>query len=253
MIKKLFEILIVIILVNVSVNSQTLEELMQIGNENYKNENYSEAIESYSKILNQGFESAALYFNIGNSYFKTGQIGRAILNYERALKMNPGDEDIQFNLRLAKTRTIDNIKEVPQLFIIDWWNLLISMFSVSGWALVLLVFYLLLLMFIALYFLSNNINLQRLSIYGGIVSSVFLLIFAIVLFASYHREVSFDYGILVANSANVKVSPTEDSSDSFIIHEGIKFELQDQLDNWAKIKLADGKVGWLQVNSFEKI
>lgn len=237
----------------VTINSQPVEQLMQEGNQYYINEQWQDAVESYNKILNQGYQSASLFHNLGNAHFKLGNLGEAILNYERALKLEPRDEDIRFNLRLANARTIDNIKEVPQIFLVEWWNGFISVFTVSGWAFIFLLIYLIMLAFIGIYFLSQNINLQRFSIYGGIASLILLFITLLIFISAYEREASTNYGIILVNSVNVKVSPTYESSDSFIIHEGLKFEIQDQLDDWVRIKLADGKVGWLPGNTFGKI
>jgi tetratricopeptide (TPR) repeat protein len=253
MIKRTKSILLLIVILAASISAQPVEQLMKEGNEFYKSANWESAIDSYNKILNQGFESAALYYNLGNAYFKIGQLGEAILNYERGLKLEPGDEDIQFNLRLANARTVDRIQEVPKLFITEWWDLFISAFNVSGWSLIVIIFFIVFLFFIGFYFITGSINLQRISVYGSIASGISLLILVIVLFFAYNREASADYGIILSDTVNVKVSPNEESNDSFVVHEGLKFEIQDQLDNWVKIKLADGKVGWVPADAFGKI
>ena len=253
MMNRFNKIVMLVFILVVSGYAQPVNEIMEEGNNYYKNEQWENAISDYSKILNLGYESAALYYNMGNAFYKTGNLGEAILSYERGLKLDPGNDDIQFNLKLVNARTIDNIKEVPKLFILEWWDLIVSALSVSGWATVVLLFYIALLLFIAVYFMSGNINFQRFSIYAGVVSLFLLFIVLIVFVASYEREVSSDYGIVLANTVNVKVSPTEESNDSFVIHEGLKFEIQDQLDDWVKIKLADGKIGWMPKNTLEKI
>lgn len=245
--------ILLFVLLNGIILSQTPAEIFSDGNAAYQNEDWQTAIQTYEKLLNQNYESASLYYNLGNSYFRIGAIGKAILNYERALKLKPGDDDIQFNLRLAKARTFDRIQEVPKLFILEWWDLLITSIAVSAWSLAVLFFYTLLLLSIGAYFLSRSILLQKLSVYSGIISLIFFMLTAGVLFASYNREVSTDYGVVTTDLVNVKVSPREDSNDAFIIHEGLKLEIEDRLENWARIKLADGKVGWAPVNSFEKI
>lgn len=251
--KQIKNILLLLTLASSIMFAQSVEMLFEQGNSNYQNEEWESAIDSYSRILNQGYESEALYFNLGNAYFKIGNLGEAILNYERALKLEPGDEDIQFNLKLANARTVDNIKEVPKLFLLEWWDIIVTAFSVSGWALIVLLIYLALLIFIGTFFMSGSISLQRLGIYGGILSVVFLILFASVFIASYEREASSDYGVIITSIVNVKASPTEESSDAFVVHEGLKFEIQDQVNKWTKIKLADGKIGWLPQETFEKI
>lgn len=251
--KAFFIILLLLPLISTSPFAQTPEELMNRANGYYQNEQWNEAIETYEQILNQGYEGAALYYNLGNSYFKSGNLGRAILNYERALKLEPGDDDVEFNLRLANARTVDRIREVPKLFLLEWWDLIVASLTPGNWALLVILFYLLLLVSIGLYLLTGNLNLQKLSIYSGIVSFAALIILVIILISAVNNKTSYDHGILLTGIATAKVSPDEQSSDAFIIHEGLKFEIQDQVSNWSKIKLADGKIGWLPQDTFEKI
>ncbi len=235
-----------------SLNAQA-DDLMKEGNDFYQQEKYSEAIEAYNKILNQGFESSALYYNLGNANYRKGDLGKAILYYEKGLKLSPGDEDIEYNLQVANARTVDRITEVPKLFIVEWWEALISLFTVSGWALVVAVLFILLLVIATIYYFVRNFNLQKLLLLAGISNLVVLLFAVVFMVAQINRETSMEYGVLLQESISAKISPDEKSNDAFVIHEGIKFEIQDELNEWAKIKLADGKVGWLPNSSFESI
>ena len=229
------------------------EASMQNGNTLYQNGNYEGAVEAYENVLTLGYESAALYYNLGNSYFRLNELGRAILNYEKALKLEPGDEDVVYNLRIAQARTVDKIQSVPKIFISEWWDFLVTGFSVAGWSLILIVVYVLLVLFVGLYFLTRSGRVQRLAFYLGSVNLVIVFLVLIIFISSYNREATSNYGILIENTISAKQSPNIQSSDAFVIHEGVKFEIEETLNNWAKIRLADGKVGWLPDNSFEGI
>lgn len=246
--------LLIILFVSAAINLfAQVENLMREGNDLYQQEQYSKAIEVYNNILNQGYESYALFYNLGNAYYRIGNLGQAILNYEKGLKLSPGDEDLEYNLQVAKARTVDKINEVPKLFIVEWWESLISLFTVSTWAMIVAFLFLFLLIIASLYFLTRSFNLQKTLLLAGIINLVALVFAIVFMIAQIDRETSIEYGILLEESITAKISPDAKSSDAFVIHEGIKFEIQDELNEWAKIKLADGKVGWLPNSSFESI
>ncbi|MGD8780580.1 MAG: tetratricopeptide repeat protein [Ignavibacteria bacterium] len=237
-----------------NVNAQAeAENLLQQGNTYYQSGQFAEAIEVYEKILSMGYESSALHYNLGNAYFRSEQLGLSILNYEKALKLDPDDEDIQYNLSIARTRTIDKIKEVPQLFIVEWWNSLLAVLSINSWAVILLVFYLLLLLCIGLYYISRSVSLQRKAFYFGFVNLILLVIVIILFTAKVNREATSDYAILLEPATTAKQSPSEESSDVFEIHEGVKIKVEEKFNEWSKIRLADGKIGWLPNSSFQEI
>jgi len=233
--------------------AQSPEELMQQGNKHYQAEQFEDAIESYQKILSQGYESYALYYNLGNAYFRSGKLGYAILSYEKGLKLSPGNEDLSYNLKIANARTVDKITELPKLFIIQWWDVLITSFSVSGWSYIVIVIYLIFLTSIGLYLLSGKIKIQRLSFLTGSASLAVFIISIVILISRYNHEATTNYGVLLEPIYSVKISPDTKSNDAFVIHEGIKFTVEDRVNDWYKIKMVDGKVGWIQRNSFGQI
>lgn len=235
------------------VFAQSPDALMAQGNKLYQQGNYDAAIENYHKILSQGFESPALYYNLGNSYFKAGKLGFAILNYERGLKLSPGDEDLSYNLKIANARTVDKITELPKLFIVQWWEILVTVLSVTGWSIVVVIVYLILLTSIGLYLLTKKFNIQKYSFFGASVSLAILILAVVILYSRYNHEASTNYGVLIEPAYSAKISPDIKGNDAFIIHEGIKFVLEDKVNDWYKIRLVDGKVGWIQENSFGKI
>ena len=250
---KFFIFLILQAFLSFSLSAQTPEEMMNSGNGFYQQNNFSRAQITYKELIDKGYVSSVLYYNLGNAHYRLGDLGYAIYYYEKALKLAPGDEDILQNIKIANSRTIDKINEVPKIFITRWWEGLVVSLTVSGWSFVLLLVFVLFLFYLGLYLLSRKNNLQRIAFYSG---SGVLLVMILVFFiwvARFSIETSEDYGILCAKNATVKVSPDRQSNDAFMIHEGIKFSLEEKINNWYKIKLADGKLGWLPQDVVGKI
>jgi len=229
------------------------EVFMQQGNRYYQKQNYDQAVQSYLKVLDEGYESAELYYNLGDAYYRDGKLGYAILNYERALKLSPGDDDIRHNLALANSRTIDRLNTLPDFFLFQWWESFLALFTFSGWVYLSYVFYVLLLCIIVFYFFTRKPDNQRPALYSGLLVILLLIISVSISVIKYNREYNIKNGIVVEQSATAKLSPDPDSKDAFVIHEGLKVRLEDKVDNYYKIRLKDGKLGWLPVSDVEMI
>lgn len=251
-------IMIVTYLIFVSINflqpaslfAQSADDLMLEANKYYQEQQYNTAIEFYNKIISQGYESSALFYNLGNAYFKAGDLGKAILYYEKGLKLSPGDDDITFNLRIANSRTVDKITELPKLFIVEWWEKLITSFSTSGWAFLTVVIFWIFLGAIGLFIFAKKIRVQKISLMVSSFVLALLIVSVVILISRYNHEVVKNYGVLTEQIYSVKGAPDSRSNDIFVIHEGIKFTIEDQVNEWYKIRLADGKVGWIPKNVF---
>ncbi|HEX2983006.1 MAG TPA: tetratricopeptide repeat protein, partial [Ignavibacteriales bacterium] len=230
-----------------------VEYLLKKGNTEYQNKRYEQAITDYEEIIRSGYEGLSVYYNLGNSYYRTGNIGMAILNYERALKIEPNDEDVLHNLAVANALIADRIEPLPKLFIFEWFDGLVDLFSLSAWTFITYFFYLLVLSSIALYFFSGKFKLQRISFFTGIGSAALMLFFALILFIKANKEMNESYAIVISSAVTVKTSPDSQSSDAFIIHEGLKIKLEDEIAGWCKIKLSDGKLGWMSKESLAVI
>ncbi len=223
------------------------------ANEYYSLGEYSDAIELYENILSLGMESGELYFNLGNAYYKTQNYPKSILNYERALLFEPRDEDILHNLAKARLYIIDKIDEIPEFVIKRWINGLIILFTSNTWAILSLISFILGISFFLLYFLSSRLMLRRTGFYIGLI--VLLLSF-VLLFLSYKSRNILENsngGIVMTPTVTVKASPRDSGTDLFIIHEGMKVQILDLLDNWYEIRLSDGKQGWMQQKDLEPI
>lgn len=215
------------------------------ANEHYRAGRYAEAVRVYEQILSNGYESPALYYNLGNAFYKSGNIPAAILNYERAARLAPGDEDILHNLALANVRIVDKIDPIPRLFLLDWWEGLLGLASASGWGVAAIVALWTAALLLAAFRLVRGPLAQRLLLMSGIG----VLLFSLLAFSAGGiqggREISESSAILFAPSAAVKSAPDAQSTDLFVIHEGVKVDLLDSVGGWRKVRLADGKVGWL--------
>lgn len=250
---RIVKIIIMLFIAFSSLLAGEAESIMSEANQLYQSKQYKEAIVKYNSILESDYESVALYYNLGNSYYRLGQIGYAILNYERGLKLDPSNEDLLYNLSIAKAHTVDKIKEVPKIFIVEWWEFLISMLSATMWQIVVLLFFLLLLGSITLYFFTKSGTTQRLAIFSSLIELVGLIFFSIILFANVQRETSNNFGVIVVDTISAKQSPNNSEDDVFVIHEGLKVSVQEKFGDWYKIKLSDGKIGWLPKNVLEII
>ena len=220
----------------------------------YINNDYTSAVYLYENILaNQG-ESADIYYNLGNSYYKMDNIAKAILNYEKALVLNPGNGDIRFNLELAQSKTVDKVTPMSEVFLVTWMKDLTNTMSEKGWAKMGIITFILMLLMLALYFFSKKIALKKV----GFISAVCLLLVCIVanVFASTQKNEAQSHGtaIIMAPSVTVKSTPNEGGTDLFILHEGRKVNIKDNtMREWKEIQLEDGNAGWVPASVVEII
>jgi tetratricopeptide (TPR) repeat protein len=248
----LFSTLLFVIVCSVVVASQA-EDTLQKANTYYREGEYDKAIEEYKILVDEGYIGTSLFYNLGNANYRIGKIGYAILYYEKALALSPSDEDVKHNLDFAHLSTVDRIQPLPRFFLFDWWETLLGIFSDNGWAYVVFVFYLLVILLAGAYSYSKTVEQQKIFFFSAI-SGVFLLAFSIsLLVIKINREATLKSGVIVEQVVTVKFSPDPQSTDAFIIHEGLKVNLEDQLDNWVKIRLADGKIGWIEQTFVEQI
>ena len=219
----------------------------------YVQERYQQAAKDYEELLKQGV-SADLYYNLGNCYYRMDQMTQAVLNYERALLLSPGDEDIRFNLQMARSKTIDKITPESEMFFVTWYRSLVNVMSVDGWARTALVALIVAIVLALFYLFSDRIWLRKIGFFGGIL---LLLVFLMSnLFAwQQKRNLTQRTGAIVIKSAvNVKSTPSKNGTDLYILHEGTKVTVTDAtMREWRKIRVADGKEGWLEVSEIEVI
>lgn len=236
-----------------NINTSPISSRIDEANTYYREGSYEKAIEIYESLVEEGYLGVSLFYNLGNTYYRVGKIGYSILYYEKALKLDPSDDDIKHNLDFAYLSTIDRIQPLPRFFLFDWWEGLLGLFSANGWAYLVFFSYLAMLTFIGAYFLSRTIKQQKIFFFSGLGTLLLLAIIISLLVVKINRDATLISGVIVEQVVTVKFSPDLQSTDSFIIHEGLKVNLEDKLDEWVKIRLADGKVGWIQNNYVMRI
>jgi len=247
---------------NDSVNIGTHTELVPKAMEEYSksaadsayvNGNYSEAIQIYEFLLQTG-ESAEVYYNLGNSYFKADNIAKAILNYERALLLDPGNSDIRFNLDVARSKTIDKIDQTPDLFLTVWANSLMNSFSVKAWARIGIVFFVLFLVALAVYLFSKKVIIKKIGFFAAIASIIISCLGNVFAVQQKSRLENRKDAIVISPSVVVRSTPSEDGTSLFILHEGTKVSIKDDsMREWKEIKLEDDKIGWMPISALEQI
>ena len=219
----------------------------------YAKGNYQQAIVDYEELLQNGV-SADLYYNLGNAYFRTENITKAILNYERAHMLSPGDEDIQFNLQFARSKTIDKITPQSEMFFVGWYHSLVNLTSVDRWAYTAVVSIILVLVLLLMYLFAENITLRKIGFYGAVAS---LLLFLLAnLFAFQQKRMLEDRcgAIVMSSSVNVRKSPAEKAEAAFVLHEGTRVDITDKsIKGWREVRLADGREGWVEDGKIEEI
>jgi pentatricopeptide repeat protein len=251
--KVFFRLLIFVLLFTASSLGKDLNQSMQQAGEYYRSGEFDKAIKIYEEIRNEGFQGTSLFFNLANSYYRIGKLGQAILNYERALKLSPTDEDVKHNLAFANLSTVDRIQPLPTFFLFEWWESILASLAVNGWTYLAYFFFIFLTALVVVYFFAKTIFQQKLILFSGLGMLTMFLIVISLLIVKLNKEENVIEGVVIELSLTVKTSPDMKSTDAFVIHEGLKVNLEDKLDNWIKIRLADGKVGWIENNAVEKI
>lgn len=219
----------------------------------YAKENYIGAARQYEALLRQG-DNADVYFNLGNCYYRLDNIPRAVLNYERALLLSPGNSDIRFNLDMARNKTIDKITPESEMFFVTWGRQLINMQSVDGWSHTAICIFVVMLFTTILYLFAKQILLKKIGFFATLTLLVLTILFNIFAFQQKNALDNRSGAIVMASSVTVKSTPTESGTDLFVLHEGTRVEItDDSMRGWKAVRLADGKQGWIPVRAMERI
>jgi len=246
-------VLIFLILITSSLFANEALETFKKGNMLYQNGYYSKAASNYEKIINNGYENAELYYNLGNAYFRMNKIPNSIINYERALRLSPDDEDIIVNLNVANLRIVDKIEPVPKFFLVQWYEVIRNLFTSGNWAVIQVVFLWVVFISLGVFVFLESPFIKKI-IFGTLVISIFISVMSLI-FAIQQSgyENSRNSAIVFEPTVYVKSSPEEDGKDLFILHEGTKVNIVDAVGKWRKIRLANGNIGWVPGEAVELI
>ncbi len=242
-------LLLVALLLPLTANAITKAD----GDNEYSRGNYQQAIRDYEELLRQT-KSADLYYNLGNAYYRTDNITRAVLAYERALLLSPGDDDIRFNLQMARSKTIDKITPQSEMFFVTWYRALVNITSVDGWADIAVVSMIAALILALVYLFASRMLFRKIGFFGGVAMLTLFLLCN--LFAWHQHAILTERtgAIIVSSSATLKATPTQQAKDNGVLHEGTRVDIiDDTMRDWKCVRLADGREGWLQSNKIEKI
>ncbi|RLD80503.1 MAG: hypothetical protein DRJ15_06900 [Bacteroidetes bacterium] len=239
------------ILFSISLLGQ--QDLITQGDSAYNREMYTEAISNYEAVLDQGFESAQLYYNLGNAYFNINMLPAAILNYERAKVLAPADADIDFNLNIANSMIPDKIEPVPEIFYIRWWKSLRNSFNLYTWTIASISIFVLLILCAGIFFLSRNILMRKFAFWSGIFFILFSIAGFSMTYTRYDIQSKHLEAIVFDPTITVKSSPNQLGKDLFVIHEGTKVFILEEINEWCNIKITNGSAGWLPAASIKRI
>lgn len=247
----LLALILCIFMIQTPARSQnsTMEELFAKANEIYNQGQYDSALQLYEGILEKDMVSAAVFYNMGNACYKLKNIPKAILYYEKALKLEPNDKDIIKNLEIANSRIVDKIEPLPELFINAWWRSFQNLFNADTWALASLVLFGCLLVLIFIFITSKRKSLRKISFFVGIFFILLSICSITIAAQKYSDGKKNTEAIIFTPTITVKSAPGASSVDLFVLHEGAKVSVLDNAGGWNKIKIANGSIGWLPENS----
>lgn len=232
-------------------NDGSPEAMFEAANQAFIAGQYPLAVARYEAILDKGVHSDKLYYNLGNAYFQQNQIGKAILNYSRAKNLAPFDDDIQYNLDLAKAKTKDKIEVMPQFFLVRWVGTLSGMLTSNAWAWGALVFFVLTALGTVLWLVSQKMGVRKVGFFVALFAMI--LTVSSIAFSVSASEDEYDSkeAVVINTAAPIKSSPSNGGKDIFILHEGTIVTVEQQLEGYSEISLADGNKGWIQSSAIE--
>ena len=234
-------------------SSNNPDELWQIANTAYNAGNYAQAEECYTRIVEQGLHSAALYYNLANAHFKQDELGKAMLYYNRALRLRPNDEDIRHNLEYAEQSTKDSIEEIPEFFLKTWIKSLRGALSCTAWSILSLLMLVAALACGLLYLLAQRLSLRKIGFYLMAVTALLFVVTTAFAWSERNMLVERSEAIIMNSAVSIKSSPDRSATELFVLHEGTKVTIGETIDGWAEVRIADGRKGWIEQERIERI
>lgn len=239
------KLLFLLLIITSNLSAQNVDSLFVVANKLYKNGNFEKAIETYKEIESKEVISSELYYNLGNTYYKLNKVGPTIYYYEKALRINPLNEDVLNNLVFAKRLALDNIEEVPKTVLQKFNINYLQKLSYNQWAIICVVLSLLGAILFLLFYFSDTSTRKRVYFTLSGLSFLLLLCSVFITYNQFEFAKNNKEAIVFAEKTEIRNAPTLNSEEVFTLHEGTKVIVLDAIDNWKKIKIADGKIGWI--------
>lgn len=229
------------------------ELLFKEGNSFYNEGNYTAALEKYKMILDSGEHSSELYFNIANAHYKLNHVAPSIYYYEKALLLDPNDKDIKNNIAFARNMTVDAIDTLPEVGLTKLISNVTNALSFDGWAKVAVGLIIIFVMVFIAYDYTNTTGKKRLAFLVSNAALLTGIVAVIIAFHKYNLDQNNRPAIVFAQETKIKSEPNLRSSEAFMLHEGTKVQVLDEVDDWKKVQLSDGKVGWIMSEDIKLI
>lgn len=229
------------------------DSLIMRGNEFYKNGQYDKAITAYKQVVDSGYSSSKLYYNLGNAYYKNHRIGMAILYYERAKLLAPNDEDIQHNLALVRQQVEDKLEKIPEFFVSKWFHTIIHSLSFNAWGVISIITFIFFLTLFILYLTSGRLKIKQYSFWTGLVMFIFSASTFLFAQQKYQNIMDSDRAVITSSSVTIVSSPDVNSKKLFVLHEGTKVSIMQCNENWCEIELPNGSKGWIKQEKMVEI
>ena len=226
-------------------------EIFEAANEAYAEGNYEEAIAGYEEILENGQTSTALHYNLGNAYYKLNRVGPSIYHYEKALQLQPGDEDVKNNLNFARNMAIDAIEEAPQKGFLGMIESTTSAFTAEGWGWVGIFCMLLFVVFILVYYFSRKTIVKRILFISGLFFLILAISSVVIGIMKLNVQQENEFAIVFAEETEVKSEPNVRASEVFLLHEGAKVRVTEDYQGWYEIELPNGSQGWIPADDLK--
>ena len=227
--------------------------LWESANAAYNAGEWDKALTNYKIIADKELESAPLYYNMANAYFKKGDIAHAILYYNRALRLAPADEDIRHNLEYAEQSTRDIIEEIPEFFLTSWMRTVRNTMSGNAWTVLSLVMLAVALAAMLMYLLAQSLRARKAGFYAMAICGVLFIATSAFAISSRNEMVKGKGAVIMSSSVSIKSSPDRAATELFVLHEGTTVVVGEQIDGWVEIRIADGRKGWIEQERIERI
>jgi len=220
----------------------------------YASADYATAIHIYEQLLATKGEAAPIYYNLGNAYYKTSDIARSILNYERALLLDPSNDDIKFNLELARSKAVDKNAVVSELFFVRWYRDFASILSVDGWAKCGILCFIILILCLTLFIFNKKSKTKKIIFIFALLSLICTVLSNVIASSQKEKMTYRESAIIMEPSVTVRSTPSTSGTELFILHEGKKVTIKDDsMKEWKEIEIEDGNIGWLPASAIEQI